>query len=45
MTQGDHVVDAGPGDDVRWDGNIPHDAKVTSETDAAMLIVSLPRDR
>jgi transcriptional regulator with XRE-family HTH domain len=44
MTQGDHVIDAGPGDYVRWDGTIPHDAEVTGDDDAAMLIVSLQRD-
>ena len=45
MTQGDHVIDAGPGDYVRWDGTVPHDAEVTGEEDGAMLIVSLRRDR
>jgi transcriptional regulator with XRE-family HTH domain len=45
MTQGDHVIDAGPGDYVRWDGTVPHDAEVTSDTDGSMLIVSLRRDR
>ena len=44
MTQGDHVVDAEPGDYVRWDGTIPHDAEVISDEDGAMLIVSLRRD-
>ena len=28
MTQGDHVVELGPGDYLRWDGSIPHDAEV-----------------
>jgi transcriptional regulator with XRE-family HTH domain len=45
MTQGDHVIDAGPGDYVRWDGTVPHDAEVTGDEEAAMLIVSLRRDR
>jgi transcriptional regulator with XRE-family HTH domain len=45
MTQGEHVVDAGPGDYVRWDGTVPHDAEVTGTEDGAMLIVSLRRDR
>jgi transcriptional regulator with XRE-family HTH domain len=45
MTQGDHVIDAGPGDYVRWDGTIPHDAEVTSDDEGGMLIVSLRRDR
>jgi transcriptional regulator with XRE-family HTH domain len=42
MTQGDHVVEAGPGDYVRWDGTIPHDAEVISD-DGSMLIVRLSR--
>ena len=45
MTQGDHVIHAGPGDYVRWDGTVPHDAEVTGDEEAAMLIVSLRRDR
>jgi transcriptional regulator with XRE-family HTH domain len=45
MTQGDYVIDAGPGDYVRWDGTVPHDAEVTGDQEAAMLIVSLRRDR
>jgi transcriptional regulator with XRE-family HTH domain len=45
MTQGDHVIDVGPGDYVRWDGTIPHDAEVIGDEEGAMLIVSLRRDR
>jgi transcriptional regulator with XRE-family HTH domain len=45
MTQGDHEIEAGPGDYVRWDGTIPHDAEVISEEDGRLLIVSLRRDR
>ena len=45
MTQGDHVIDARPGDYVRWDGTIPHDAEVIGDEEGAMLIVSLRRDR
>jgi len=45
MTQGEHTVEAGPGDYVRWDGTIPHDAEVVSEDDGVMLIVSMRRDR
>jgi transcriptional regulator with XRE-family HTH domain len=44
MTQGDHVLEAGPGDYVRWDGTIPHDAEVLSEDGGAMLIISLRRE-
>ena len=45
MTQGDHVIDVGPGDYVRWDGTVPHDAEVTGDEDGSILIVSLRRDR
>jgi len=45
MIQGDHVIDAGPGDYVRWDGTVPHDAEVTGDDEGGMLIVSLRRDR
>ena len=45
MIQGDHVVDVGPGDYVRWDGTIPHDAEVLGDEEGAMLIISLRRDR
>jgi transcriptional regulator with XRE-family HTH domain len=45
MTQGDHVIEAGPGDYVRWDGAIPHDAEVISEDEGRMLILSLRHDR
>jgi transcriptional regulator with XRE-family HTH domain len=42
MTQGDHVLEAGPGDYVRWDGTIPHDAEVVgADGDAAMLIIRI----
>lgn len=41
LTQGDHVVEAGPGDYVRWDGTIPHDAEVIGEGEGAMIIVRL----
>jgi transcriptional regulator with XRE-family HTH domain len=45
MTQGDHVVEVGPGDYVRWDGTIPHDAEVIGEDEGAMLIVRVRPDR
>jgi len=45
MTQGDHVVEVGPGDYVRWDGTILHDAEVIGEDEGAMLIVRLRPDR
>jgi transcriptional regulator with XRE-family HTH domain len=45
MSQGDHVVEVGPGDYVRWDGAIPHDAEVIGDEEAAMLIVRVGADR
>ncbi len=41
MTQGDHVIDLGPGDYVRWDGTVPHDAEATSEGGGSMLIIRI----
>ncbi len=44
MTQGEHVIDVGPGDYVRWDGTIPHDGELL-EGDGAMLIIRVrPKD-
>lgn len=40
MRQGDHVIDAGPGDYVRWDGTVPHDAEVLDD-EASMLIIRI----
>ena len=41
LTQGDHVIEAGPGDYVRWDGTVPHDAEVIGAEQGAILIVRL----
>lgn len=41
MSQGDHVVELGPGDYIRWDGTIPHDAEVIGEEEGHLLIVTL----
>jgi transcriptional regulator with XRE-family HTH domain len=41
MTQGDHVVEVGPGDYVRWDGTIPHDAEAIGDEEGRILIVTL----
>ncbi len=42
MTQGDQVIEAGPGDYVRWDGTVPHDAEVIGDDpDASMLIIRI----
>jgi len=43
--QGDHEIELGPGDYLRWDGAIPHEAEVVGDEEASMLIVRiLPRD-
>ena len=41
MTQGDHVVELGPGDYIRWDGTVPHDAEVIGDEEGHLLIVTL----
>jgi transcriptional regulator with XRE-family HTH domain len=41
MSQGEHVVEVGPGDYVRWDGTIPHDAKVIGDEEGHILIMTL----
>lgn len=48
LWQGDHVVEIGPGDYVRWDGTIPHDGEVIEgdvDGGAAMLVIRIhPQD-
>src|SRR5574340_457791 len=42
MTQGDHTVELGPGDYLRWDGTIPHDAEILAADDGgegAVLVI------
>jgi transcriptional regulator with XRE-family HTH domain len=41
MTQGDHSLELGPGDYVRWDGTIPHDGESTSPGGGSMLIIRI----
>ena len=41
VSQGDHVVELGPGDYIRWDGTIPHDAEVIGDDEGHILIVTL----
>ncbi len=41
MSQGEHVVELGPGDYLRWDGTIPHDAEVIGDEEGHVLIVTL----
>ena len=43
MSQGDHVVELGPGDYLRWDGTIPHDAEVIGPDEGRVLIITLAR--
>jgi transcriptional regulator with XRE-family HTH domain len=43
MSQGEHVVELGPGDYLRWDGAIPHDAEVIGPEEGHLLIVTLAR--
>jgi transcriptional regulator with XRE-family HTH domain len=45
MTQGEHTVELGPGDYLRWDGSVPHDAEVVGGDEAAILVVRIrPRE-
>jgi transcriptional regulator with XRE-family HTH domain len=41
MSQGEHVVELAPGDYIRWDGTVPHDAEVIGEEEGHILIVTL----
>jgi len=43
MMQGEHVVELGPGDYLRWDGLVPHAAEAIGDSRASMLIVRLTR--
>ena len=43
MTQGTHVTELGPGDYLRWDGLVPHDAEAIGDEPGAMLIIRLSR--
>jgi transcriptional regulator with XRE-family HTH domain len=43
LTQGEHVTELGPGDYLRWDGVVPHDAEAIGDEPASMLIVRLTR--
>ena len=39
ITQGDHVVEAGPGDYVLLDGTLPHDAEAVGDEPARLIII------
>ena len=41
MSQGDQVVELGPGDYIRWDATIAHDAEVIGDEEGHILIVTL----
>jgi transcriptional regulator with XRE-family HTH domain len=43
LTQGEHVAELGPGDYLRWDGLVPHEAEAIGDSRASMLIVRLTR--
>jgi transcriptional regulator with XRE-family HTH domain len=39
-TQGDHVVELGPGDYLSWDATIPHDVEVVGDEPLRLLLIS-----
>jgi mannose-6-phosphate isomerase-like protein (cupin superfamily) len=43
FTQGDHAVEAGPGDYVLLDGTLPHDVETLGDAPARLILV-YPRD-
>ena len=43
MTQGGNVLELGPGDYLRWDGLVPHDAEVIGGEPGRLLIIRLTR--
>jgi transcriptional regulator with XRE-family HTH domain len=40
-SQGDHTVELGPGDYLRWDGAIPHDGAVVGDEPVRVLILRI----
>jgi mannose-6-phosphate isomerase-like protein (cupin superfamily) len=44
MTQGDHVVELGPGDYLAWDPSVPHDAENIGDEPGRILLI-YPRHR
>jgi transcriptional regulator with XRE-family HTH domain len=45
LRQGEHEIEAGPGDYVQWDGAIPHEGEAIGDEESAMLIIRIrPRD-
>ncbi len=45
MTQGDHVVELGPGDYLAWDPTIPHDVENIGDDEGRILIIYPRRGR
>jgi mannose-6-phosphate isomerase-like protein (cupin superfamily) len=45
MTQGDHVVELGPGDYLAWDPSVPHDVENIGDGAGTMLIIYPRRGR
>lgn len=45
MTQGEHVVELGPGDYLAWDPAVPHDVEVVSDEPGRILVVYPRRGR
>jgi transcriptional regulator with XRE-family HTH domain len=45
MRQGEHELELGPGDYLRWDGAVPHEGEVVGDDEASVLIVRIrPHD-
>jgi transcriptional regulator with XRE-family HTH domain len=45
MRQGEHTIELGPGDYLRWDGSLPHEGEVIGDQEASVLIVRIrPHD-
>lgn len=45
MTQGDHVIELGPGDYLAWDPSIPHDVENIGDEPGRLLIIYPRRER
>lgn len=41
MRQGEHTVELGPGDYLRWDGSVPHEGEVIGNEEASVLIIRI----
>jgi len=41
VAQGEHTIDLGPGDYLRWDGSVPHAGEVIGDDEASLLIVRI----